>query len=264
MGGHRLVRGLIFVSTMAGGCRIGFDPLDPGVSEGVGVDSSVLPAADAAQEPMAQLRVWLPMDDEIADGVVKDRSGNNAHATCTGACPKLVPGRIGLAVSDFSPNATGLELPDGPHWHLAQFSLAAWARFTRERHHSDHATIISKPLRDDEANSYQLQIRSTGQLACMVTNASGRTLVTAPDAFPIREWTHTACTYDGSMLRLYINGQLVGAPALAVGIDYDTHSLYVGADRNAGKPAQDFDGDLDEVRVYDGVLSDAELAQLAH
>jgi concanavalin A-like lectin/glucanase superfamily protein len=67
-------------------------------------------------------------------------------------------------------------------------------------------------------------------------------------------WTHLATTYDGSRIRLYVNGRLVATTTqrgpLVTGSGALTIGNYCG-DR--------FDGLIDEVRVYDRALSASEI-----
>ena len=73
---------------------------------------------------------------------------------------------------------------------------------------------------------------------------------------PVGEWTHLATTFDGSVVRLYVNGVLVGS-APAVG----ALAASAGALRIGGNAvwAEWFAGVIDEVRVYERPLSAAEI-----
>ena len=63
-----------------------------------------------------------------------------------------------------------------------------------------------------------------------------------------------AVTYDGAMLRLYVNGTQVGSQAQTGAITNSTSQLQIGGDRLYG---QYFKGLIDEVRVYNNALSAA-------
>ena len=66
-------------------------------------------------------------------------------------------------------------------------------------------------------------------------------------------WTHLAFTYDGTNLRLYVNGALVRTVAATGAIAVTTGDLLIGSD-SAGW----FKGTLDDLRIYDRALSATE------
>lgn len=75
-------------------------------------------------------------------------------------------------------------------------------------------------------------------------------------------WTHAAVTYDGSMLRLFLNGRLdaelsVGQPPRADSIQ---HAALATAIDSTGAAAGFFKGSLDEVRIWNYARSAADLA----
>ena len=83
----------------------------------------------------------------------------------------------------------------------------------------------------------------------------------SPADVPQMKWAHLAGTWDGTTKRIYVNGVMVASTASQ--ISYDTHNIYLGADENNGTLALPFDGELDDLRVYNRVLSASEIAALA-
>ena len=72
-------------------------------------------------------------------------------------------------------------------------------------------------------------------------------------ALPENVWSHLAATYDGSTLRLYVNGtQVSSQPVFAQQLDTSTAALTIGGDVLYG---QQFAGRIDEVRIYNTALS---------
>ena len=71
-------------------------------------------------------------------------------------------------------------------------------------------------------------------------------------ALPANTWTHLAVTYDGSTVRLYVNGTQVGSVAHTGAIATSTNPLQIGGDSIYG---QYFVGLIDEVRVYNTALT---------
>lgn len=66
---------------------------------------------------------------------------------------------------------------------------------------------------------------------------------------PLNTWTHLAGTYDGSTIRVYVNGILDGSTAMTGPISAGSSSVTIGG--NPGAPAGELmQGMIDEVRVW--------------
>ena len=73
---------------------------------------------------------------------------------------------------------------------------------------------------------------------------------------PLGVWSHLASTYDGTTLRLYVNGTQVSQLAASGSILTSTSPLRIGGN---GIWCEWFNGLIDEVRVYNRALSAAEI-----
>jgi hypothetical protein len=78
----------------------------------------------------------------------------------------------------------------------------------------------------------------------------------APAALPLNTWSHLAGTYDGSMLRLYVNGTLVATKVASGSVAVTASPLRLGANAIWGEW---FNGALDDVRVYNRALTGGEI-----
>lgn len=78
------------------------------------------------------------------------------------------------------------------------------------------------------------------------------------------QWHHFVSTVDESsqLLKLYLDGQLVGSSAISTASGVNTENLYFGANRTVSNSISPIDITMDEVRVYNRPLSDQEVAQL--
>ena len=72
----------------------------------------------------------------------------------------------------------------------------------------------------------------------------------------LNAWAHLAATYDGAILRLYLNGNEVGSQALANPLVTSTLPLRIGGNAVWG---EHFAGLIDEIRIYNRPLSPAEI-----
>jgi hypothetical protein len=69
-------------------------------------------------------------------------------------------------------------------------------------------------------------------------------------------WTHVALTYDGAAMRLYVNGVLATSRATVGALQTTTSPLWIGGNSPWGEY---FQGLIDDVRVYDRALSQADI-----
>ncbi len=73
---------------------------------------------------------------------------------------------------------------------------------------------------------------------------------------PLNTWSHLATTYDGSTLRLFVNGTEVGSRTVDAAIVTSNNPLRIGGNSVWG---EFFNGRIDNVRVYNRALSEGEI-----
>jgi|GEM_PF-565536 len=116
-----------------------------------------------------------------------------------------------------------------------------------------------------ELDGFGLYLDEFGEIFGLVQEEDGiRTTVFGGSALPLRQWSHVALVVDpaNSIVKMYINGQMQGSEQL------DIQSLQVGVgDIHIGSGLADstwfftLDALMDEVRVYDSALTDAQVLQ---
>jgi hypothetical protein len=77
------------------------------------------------------------------------------------------------------------------------------------------------------------------------------------DALAVNTWSHLAATYDGSNIRVYLNGALVRTVAATGNMAASTGALRIGGNSIWGEY---FAGLIDEAHVYNRALTAAEVA----
>ena len=122
----------------------------------------------------------------------------------------------------------------------------------------EYRYIISRGAQNCEASSYGLYTARAGGIAFYVYN--GSTYRVTPTAMPSDvwngQWHHVAGVFDGSTVRLYVDGRPVGAPqpaAVTIAYGLTTPDTYFGTYQ--GTCALPLTGDLDLVRIWRGPLA---------
>jgi hypothetical protein len=87
-------------------------------------------------------------------------------------------------------------------------------------------------------------------------NIGGEVNAIGSAALPVNVWSQLAATFDGSALRLYVNGSLVATTVIAGTIPISTGVLRMGGNSVWGEW---FSGLLDDVRIYNRALTQAQI-----
>ncbi len=80
--------------------------------------------------------------------------------------------------------------------------------------------------------------------------------VIGPSTLEANTWAHVAVTYDGTILRLYVNGTQVATQAQTGAITASTGALRLGGNAVWG---EFFGGLIDDARIYNRALTPAEI-----
>ena len=177
-----------------------------------------------------------------------------------------VAGRFGQAFSFNGADRDFMEA-EGAHFQPSQITLMAWVKASSSP--GSYKAIIAKGGDNDcGVASYALYTGPNGGASFYI--ATSRTTTVSSASVPPADiwdghWHALVGTYDGSHVRLYLDGALVGSatPSDGAAIDYalDEDALSVGDFEPCS--GFSFTGDIDEVRVYNGALSDAQAAQVS-
>ena len=85
---------------------------------------------------------------------------------------------------------------------------------------------------------------------------SSYTTLSGTQTIPLNTWTHVAATYDGTTMRVYRNGILIGSRALTGNLVNTSDPLKFGGN---AVWSEWFQGRIDEVRVFNAARSAAEI-----
>ena len=191
--------------------------------------------------------------DEGSGSTVKDSAGNHT-GTIQGASWAAV-GKYGSALS-FDGENDLVSIADVADLDLTDsFTLEAWV-------YPETATnwtpVISKNENPESGygSGYVLFSQGPGKPRGWLANSGTTKSVTGLTTLPTKEWRHLAFTSDGPNLRLYVDGKLVGNPAPAIAAGATATELEIG---HWDSLDTYFEGLIDEVRVYDELLTEGQI-----
>ena len=109
-------------------------------------------------------------------------------------------------------------------------------------------------------NSWLFDYRPNQTMAFSVFNTSGvQGVVISMKALPFNEWHHVAGTYDGSIIKLYLDGQLDAKTPFSGRVQANASTTSIGCKFADGQCYFPFDGLVDEPKFYSRALSAAEV-----
>jgi hypothetical protein len=150
--------------------------------------------------------------------------------------PLAPPAALALGVGQIS-----AAVAPSPLLRPANLTVEAWVRldFT-----ASGQNAIFQQGAPGSGTGYGLKVGVDGNLQFEVDG----TVVEAPTTLRLGTWTHAAGTYDGTTLRLYVNGVDVADQAFSGPITYDGNGATIGAADIAGDDL--WHGELNELRVW--------------
>jgi hypothetical protein len=190
--------------------------------------------------------------EEDAGAVIFDASGFGHSGTISGAT-RTLSGRFGRALRFDGINDL-VTVADSTLLDLsAAMTLEAWILPGDVRQNWRPVLVKERP----GGYTYAMFASSNGNVPSgAIETATGTTQTRGPSRLITGTWTHLAVTYDGVLLRLYVNGLQMSARAVSGNILTSSGALRIGGDLAGGEY---FEGFIDEVRIYNKALTAGEI-----
>jgi len=208
--------------------------------------------------------LWSFNGPDMSGVTAYDRSGQGNNGTLTNG-PTRTIGKVGQGlnfdgVNDYVDAGNGSSLTN-----MTAMSIVSWIRPSTFATHNQGAII------------YKNWYFATCRVGCGVNNvlkfnmsfdgAGNATWISPVNSIKLDEWQQVVVTYDRSSTLnnpiFYINGVSTSStqilPPVGAAVSDAAGSLYLGLDTNLSWL---FSGSLDEVRIYNRILSVAEVKQL--
>ena len=183
--------------------------------------------------------------DEGSGSTAFDETKNDNDGTLMPASPTWVTGQSGNA-SDLALEFDGeddyVEVPDSDSLDITdEITIEAWVYW---KGFNNYQVILQKR---GSPHAYELLLTSTGKIYGYIHDGAWYG-GTSTNAVPTNTWTHVAMTYDGSVIKYFINE--VEDPTIyshTGSIDVNNNPIYIGIWNDASK--YPFNGIIDEVRI---------------
>ena len=188
--------------------------------------------------------------NESSGSAAADWSGNANNGTTSGTT--WTSGVYGNAAS-FDGTSDRINLPALGTFYNAGFTYEAWFR----KSSSKKDVMVLGTWVGAQSGGPMIWIDHVAGRYYLTLGASGISNYLDSGRLPtVGQWEHIAATYDGSTARFYVEGVQVASKAYA-GVVGSSNTWRMGAYETT--PTGFFDGQIDNVRIYDRALTPGEI-----
>jgi hypothetical protein len=204
---------------------------------------------------------WWSFEDGSGTGA-RDVSGKSVSAEFTGTVSWGQDSeRGGILLFNGTTSEPEYVFIDGA-FNLPVYTIALWFRVDGGSAERDILSAYAKGVR----HGILLEVRADGTLRYLhrypLGTGGGNNIYTTT-RYDDGQWYHAAMVKAEGQIRLYINGQEVGSVTdNSIFNPGDTFGVALGILDNERDPARLFPGAMDDVRIYNRPLTDAEIQEI--
>ncbi len=258
--------------TFAGASQTGTNPTlidtdGDGAADGKEVAKGSNPTNAESLPPVLLIGLWRFDEGDARDDSGREHDGQAFDLVFPDQDP-VTPGQGKYA--DFDSTGGGqprIEIPHHQDFNLDdELSIAAWV-FPIDNVVWD-GILAKNPSAEsapNHAGNFELRIQSGGRALQFLSQRGGindtATYTSAETVIQANEWSHIAVTAKAGSgnLQFFLNGELSETLTEAINFDafpVNENPLYIGSRADLATP---FDGFLDDVALFDGVLSESQV-----
>jgi hypothetical protein len=223
--------------------------------------------------PQNGLVAWYPFN-----GNVNDESGNNNVLQSFGITSTTDRSGNSNAAYSFSNTQTNvtsyLKAVNRTPFATANYSISAW--FNTSQFYPSiggvtynyQAIVFHSPQWYTLGPAYSLSLKHTNNSILeggqWTTGTTGQPLLSQDGSISSNQWYHAALTYDGTTMKMYLNGQLVGSRAATLSYTNQVQFLIGGAGDgpSPGGIYGGFNGKLDDIGFWNRALTENEILKI--
>jgi len=197
----------------------------------------------------------------LFNGNAHDTSGNGFHGVVQGATPAA--DRFGNPNSAYAFDGKDdwIVVAPPPRLTNVELTVSVWVRYNATKFEGWwHDCIICQDDGDDNDRSRRIfQLSTSGDWVCWHRMGEVPDLCSIEPVVP-GVWYHLAAVFENGVHKLYVNGVLNASRRHRLGAHAE-EPLHIG---RKGTPETDFyfNGAIDDIRMYDRALGEAEIQSL--
>jgi hypothetical protein len=156
------------------------------------------------------------------------------------------------------------DVPSSSSLQLTRMSVASWFK-TSNSYSANYGIIVNKGGMGSETAgqniNYGIYFTTTNTVAGIIETSGGIDhIATSTRTYNDGQWHYAVMTYDGSVVRLYIDGAQVATKSTGGAVPDNTGTQPVRVGANSRAADRFFTGNADEVRVWNRALTAQEVS----
>lgn len=222
-------------------------PADAAAADSLAVTLDATPPADGARS------AFCSTDGVVVcfefEGTANDGGPHGLAATAFGV--GFAPGKTGMAMQVGL--GSTVTLAGNALFNVDALTIEAWVHPTALPARNQQLDVI------DVDNQYALFINDDGTVTCDLHGGPDKLTTAAGQVIGVNQWTHVACTYDGTMgPHIYLNGGAAVSSSANGTIDKGSHSMGVAQNYPSGSQLV---GMIDQLRLFNVARTESEICQ---
>jgi len=209
---------------------------------------------------------WTFDGEDITADQIIDRSGQENHGGfLNGATTSATTrGKIGQAL-EFDGDDDYVVIPNSGNLNSSittEVAISAWIKADGSSFALETGIVTEAYNQASIDNNvvFAIHAAATTKVTAGFYSAGWKRINQSGD-FSFGRWVHVVGTYDGSIIKLYIDGVLDNTLSNATGLPTGTDEWRIGRRWDL---STEFDGLIDDVRIYNRALSEDEITRLYH
>ena len=199
---------------------------------------------------------WWKLDEGTGTTVV-DWSGHGNHGTLQGD-PEWVEGYDGGAL-EFTGSSTYVDCGNAEALNIDVFSVSFWCNIPNTQGHNH---MVSRGGHES-ASAVNWGVMMHGNEQRILFESFNDTTWPGIRAdTTLGDWHHVVATYDGDTMQLYHDGILAETTSGAGMLLDQSRPFLIGARSDAGSAGAFFSGSIDDVRIYNKVVTEDEIDKI--
>jgi hypothetical protein len=197
------------------------------------------------------LVLWYDKLIDADSGLITDKSGNDINGTLT-SITNRDDGLLYFDGSDdyISSNINPIK-EEGSH-----LTISLWIK---PKYTKQYMYLINQA--SSLYKSYYLYIvrANNNKIVFKISSGTYTYSISTSDKIIFNKWTHILCTYDNTIMKIYINGKLSNFSYSSMIINTSSNNFIIGTDTTNVYP---YNGYMKDIRIYNRAINTNEITEL--